>query len=205
MITVWLGLPSMVRIVSLLIIGFASSGDHQCCCQITSSGYCQCCISAAVGSHLLGIVSVPSSAAVGCACSVFCQGCTSWLPLGLYFLVLLGLCFLVTTGVPSSGYHRGCILLSFDNLAFLPVVRGVSPTQSGSGALRSVEFRLQRKGEADHSSDTSFPELGLHLLGKDKGLSLQYCSRFIILKCTDVTEAYSFAFQFSGVSSSNIR
>lgn len=95
--------------------------------------------------------------------------------------LLPGLYFLVTTGIVSPGYQLSCIswccwdcifwlplelpllvttkVTSFvDNLTVLPGVRAVkSPTQSGHGALRSAEFRLQRKGEARDSSDPSFP------------------------------------------------
>lgn len=93
-------------------------------------------------------------------------GCVSWLPVELYFSwhcwdcvfwLPLELPLLVTTKVTSF----------VDKLTVLPGVRAVkSSTQSGSGTLR-VEFRLQRKREAHDSSDPSFPQLGLHLPGKD--------------------------------------
>lgn len=159
--------------------------------RVTLSGYCQCCILCCYQGHNSGY----------CQSCIFCccQGQTSWLlsmlrPLlcQVCMLCLLpALYFLVTTGVVSLGYQWSCIswlplelpllvtikVTSFlDNLTVLLGVRTVkSPPQSGCGAWRRAEFRLQRKGEARNSSNPSFPQLCLHLPGKDRQLSLQYC------------------------------
>lgn len=135
---------SMLRLLDTIINAASSVAV-----RVTLSGYCQCCVFCCVKS----------------ACSVYCQACISWLPLGLCLPVTSGVVFPGAVGIVFSGYHWSYLFwlpprlhLSLTLLLSSLGVRAVkSPTQSGRGALRSVEFRLQRRGEAHDSSDPSFP------------------------------------------------